>query len=195
MEAILRDLQLRLANVVRRGVIHSVVVGNPVRVRVRLGEIVSPLLPWCQTQAGANVQVSNPPAVGDAVTLLCESGELRNGRVYPGANIDAVPVPAGKDSEHVTRYGDGTEVRYDRDTHALSIILTDGGTWTIKGEGTLDGNVRITQGLQVGEDINAGGEVADKTGTMSAIRETYNDHNHHENGDGGGVTDPPENKM
>lgn len=39
------------------------------------------------------------------------------------------------------------------------------------------------------------GEISDKTSTMSAMRGTYNSHNHKENGDGGGTTDKAAQQM
>lgn len=194
MDSLLADMEKRIANMVRRGVIHSVVMGRTVMVRVSLGDLTTTLLPWCQAQASANMQVSNPPAVGDAVTVLSESGDLDNGRVYAGANIDAVPAPEGSENEHVTRYGDGTEVRYDREAHALTVTLIEGGTYTVKGDGTLDGNVTITKTLTVNEDatiqgaasvtgnIASAAEIQDKTGTVSLLREVFNAHDHNETG-------------
>lgn len=150
---------------------------------------------------------SNPYAVGDAVTVLSEAGELNNGRVFPGWNTGGLTVPEGSDSEHITRYGDGTEIRYDRAAHALTITLAEGGTYKIIGKGTLDGPVEITDTLtvqgktQINADTNVAGnigatqEISDGTGKMSGIRETYNRHDHKENGDGGGTTNPPNQKM
>lgn len=207
MEEIIRDLQKRLANMIRRGVITEVQMGSPVKVRVGFGKIISPLLPWCQTQSSKTVQVSDPPAVGDAVTVLSEAGDIRNGRVYPGDNIDAVPVPDGSDKEHITRYADGTEIRYNQEAHDLQITLAEGGTYTIKGKGTLDGPVTITKSLTVNENatvegtthsvgnLSSAAEVSDSKGSMSQVREVFDDHDHNENGDGGGVTDPPNQKM
>lgn len=39
------------------------------------------------------------------------------------------------------------------------------------------------------------GEISDKTSTMSTMRNTYNSHNHKENGDGGGTTDKAAQQM
>lgn len=201
------DLQRRLANLVRRGVIHSVRHDKVPKCRVDLGDIITTWLPLCQGFSGANRSDSNPYAVGDAVTVLSEAGELNNGRVFPGWNTGGQPVPEGSDGEHITRYGDGTEVRYDRAGHALTITLVEGGTYTIKGKGTLDGPVEITDTLtvqgvtQLNADTNVAGnlgatkEIADGTGKMSEIRETFNQHDHDENGDGGGTTNPPNQKM
>jgi len=207
MSDIAGDLQRRLANIVRRGVIHSIQTGNVPKCRVDLGEIVTAWLPLCQNFAGKNRADFNPYAVGDAVTVLSEAGELNNGRVFPGWNTGAMPVPEASDSEHVTRYGDGTEVRYDQLSHALTITLAQNGTYTIKGEGRLEGNVVITKSLTVEEDtevrgkieadgdVSSGAEVSDSKGRMSSVREIFNTHEHNENGDGGGVTDAPNQQM
>ncbi|WP_202301543.1 phage baseplate assembly protein V [Dryocola clanedunensis] len=199
------DLQRRLANLVRRGVIHSVQAGGIPKCRVDLGDIVTGWLPLCQGYSGKNRADSNPFAPGDAVTVLSEAGELNNGRVFPGWNTGALPVPEGSESEHVTRYGDGTEVRYDREGHNLTIRLVEGGTYTIIGKGTLDGPVEITDTLTVqgitqinanlivSASISASGEISDGKGKISAIRTTYNGHNHR--GDSGGNTQQPNQQM
>lgn len=205
MSEIEGDLQRRLANIVRRGVIHSVNHDGIPKCRVDLGDIVTTWLPLCQSFAGANRADSNPYAVGDAVTVLSEAGELNNGRVFPGWNTGGLPVPEGSDSEHITRYGDGTEIRYDRAAHALTITLAEGGTYKIIGKGTLDGPVEITETLtvqgvsQFNADANVAGnisatqEISDGTGKMSGIRQTFNDHDHR--GDSGGTTGKPNQKM
>lgn len=207
MEEIIRDLQQRLGNIVRRGVITEVKMGSPIMVRVNIGRITTPPLPWCQTQSSARVQVSDPPSEGDAVTIFSEAGDIRNGRVYPGTNIDAVPLPAGSEEEHVTRYADGTEIRYNQESHALAITLAEGGSYVIKGKGTLDGPVTITDSLTVNKNatiegethsagnLSSGVDVSDSKGSMSQVREVFDDHGHQENGDGGGTTEPPNQKM
>jgi len=199
MSDISGDLQRRLANLIRRGVIHSVRHEKQPKCRVDLGDIVTTWLPFCQGFSGANRSDSNPCAVGDAVTVLSEAGELNNGRVFPGWNTGAMPVPEGSDSEHITRYSDGTEIRYDREAHALTIKITAGGSYKIVGNGTLDGPVEITKTLtvhgktQVNGDIGATGDISDGTGTMGAMREVHNDHDHP--GDSGGTTGKPNQKM
>ncbi|HIF3244305.1 phage baseplate assembly protein V [Salmonella enterica] len=199
------DLRRRVANMVRRGVVSEVRMGSPVTVRVAVGNITTPFLPWIQTQSGRHMQVSNPPAPGDAVTVLSESGDLRNGQVWPGQNIDAIPVPAPSETVHAIRFDDGTSVCYDREAKALDITLAEGGKYRITGEGTLDGPVEITKTLtvrgktQIDADTNVKGnigaseDITDKTGSMRGIREIYNGHNHP--GDSGGSTGEPEQKM
>ncbi|MER1978041.1 phage baseplate assembly protein V [Pseudocitrobacter faecalis] len=198
------DLQRRLANIVRRGVIQAVQHGKIPKCRVSIGELITDWLPLCQGFSGGFRSDVNPCTVGDAVTVLSEGGDLNNGRVFPGWATGAAPVPAGSESEHITVYGDGTEVRYDREAHALTITIAEGGTYKIVGKGTLDGPVEITDTLTVqGEttinantnvkgDIGATGEISDGKGKMSGIRLTYNGHTHTETNS---VTKQPNQQM
>jgi len=109
MDEALGDLQRRLANIVRRGVIHSVKFEKITKCRVSLGEITTTWLPVCQGFAGVNRLDFNPPAVGDAVTVLSEGGDLNNGRVFPGWNTGNLPIPENEDhsDEHITQFSDG----------------------------------------------------------------------------------------
>lgn len=192
MDDISGDLQQRLANLVRRGVVHSIKIGKIPRCRVEIAELVTDWLPLCYGFSGGNRTESNYPAVGDPVTILSEAGDLRNGRVYPGGHTGKHPAPAESDSEHVTVYGDGTEIRYDREAHALTITIAENGSYTIKGTGRLDGSVQVTENLQVIGNI-LGAEVSDKKGSMSQVRTVYNGHNHR--GDSGGETGNPNQSM
>ncbi|AMH20057.1 phage baseplate assembly protein V [Hafnia paralvei] len=198
------DLQRRLANIVRRGVIHSTQHGKIPKCRVSIGELVTDWLPLCQGFSGGFRSDVNPCTVGDAVTVLSEAGDLNNGRVFPGWATGGAPVPEGSESEHITVYGDGTEVRYDREAHALTITIAAGGTYKIVGKGTLDGPVEITDTLtvqgkstmnadvSVKGNIGATGEISDGKGKMSGIRLTYNGHTHTETDS---VTKEPNQKM
>lgn len=198
------DLQRRLANIVRRGVIHSTQHGKIPKCRVSIGELVTDWLPLCQGFSGGFRSDVNPCTVGDAVTILSEGGDLNNGRVFPGWATGGAPVPEGSESEHITVYGDGTEVRYDREAHALTITIAEGGTYKIVGKGTLDGPVEITDTLTVQGvttinanttvkgNIGATGEISDGKGKMSGIRLTYNGHTHTETDS---VTKEPNQKM
>lgn len=198
------DLQRRLANIVRRGVIHSTQHGKIPKCRVSIGELVTDWLPLCQGFSGGFRSDVNPCTVGDAVTVLSEAGDLNNGRVFPGWATGGAPVPEGSESEHITVYGDGTEVRYDREAHALTITIAAGGTYKIVGKGTLDGPVEITDTLtvqgkstmnadvSVKGNIGATGEISDGKGKMSGIRLIYNGHTHTETDS---VTKEPNQKM
>lgn len=45
------------------------------------------------------------------------------------------------------------------------------------------------------QDVTAGGDISDQKSSMQALRDTFDDHDHNENGDGGGVTDAPNQQM
>ncbi|OJT41519.1 phage baseplate assembly protein V [Serratia plymuthica] len=194
MEQVLSDLQQRLSNLIRRGVIQAIQPGKIPKCRVALGDIVTTWLPVCQGFSGANRTDSNPFAVGDPVTVISEAGDLNNGRVFPGWNTGAMPVPEGSESEHITRYSDGTEIRYDRAAHALKIIIATGGSYEIVGNGTLRGPVEITEGLtvqgvsqlnsnvNVTGDLAATGKISDGKSTLDRVREIFNSHTHPETG-------------
>lgn len=202
---VLSDLQRRVANMVRRGVIHSVKHGPQPFCRVEIGENITTWLPLCQGFAGAHRSDSNPCAVGDPVTVLSESGELNNGRVFPGWNTGAMPAPEGSAAEHITRFSDGAEFRYNREAHAFKLTLPEGGTYEIIGKGTLRGPVEITDTLTVkGKtelqadtavtgDLSATGDISDGKSTLARVREIFNIHTHPD--PHGGDTDKPNNQM
>ncbi|WP_336286652.1 phage baseplate assembly protein V [Cronobacter dublinensis] len=196
MEYTLAEMWRRLNNLIRRGTVHSVQL-RPPRVRVSFGtdpvnntEHLSAWLPW-YTRADAGMQEWSVPAVGCPATVLSEGGDIRNGVVLVGMITDD-QTPAGDSAEvYATRYGNGASVAVDTAGNAMAISLPAGGTVSVDcpGGATLKGD------LKVEGNINATGEVADKTGTLQAVRETFNQHDHKENGDGGGTTNPPNQKM
>ena len=96
MSDITGDLQRRLANIVRRGVIHSVKHDGIPKCRVDLGDIITTWLPLCQSFSGANRADSNPYAVGDAVTVLSEAGDLPVQIAHGGSfgGLDAATLEA-----------------------------------------------------------------------------------------------------
>lgn len=191
-DQIIADIQRRLANIIRRGIIHSVRHEKIPVCRVKLGKNITGWLPICQAFTGANRSDSNSSAVGDVVTIICEGGDLNNGRVIAGWPTGKLPVPDGGDDEHITVYGDGTEIKYNRTQHNLKITLAGNGTYEIIGDGKLNGNVEITQKLVVQQETNinanvtvngnirATEEISDGYGRMSNIRTIYNGHTHTE---------------
>lgn len=57
------------------------------------------------------------------------------------------------------------------------------------------GNVEIKGHLHVEGDIRGDQDIEDEDGTMGEMRTIFNIHNHNENGDGGGITDEPNQQM
>lgn len=57
-------------------------------------------------------------------------------------------------------------------------------------------NLTATKQININSPmVKSNGEIQDKTSSMSAMRSTFNGHDHKENGDGGGTTNPPSQKM
>lgn len=97
------------------------------------------------------------------VVMLPMSGKARNFVIIAGRDAVAIELAEG---ETVVYNQHGVELR----------LLKD--------------KVKINTSLEVDGDIKATGDVADKTGTMQAMRQTYNGHGHAAEG-----TAPPANKM
>lgn len=97
------------------------------------------------------------------VIMLPMSGKARN-----------FVIIAGRDSISVT-LGDGETVVYNQ--HGVELRLTKD-------------KIKSNVSLEVDGDITSTGDVADMTGTMQAMRQTYNGHGHAAEG-----TAAPANKM
>ncbi|HAT8515624.1 TPA: phage baseplate assembly protein V [Vibrio vulnificus] len=121
---IVRDLQRRLANMIRRGRVHSVdFEQSPPRVKVEYEkDAVTGWLPWISGRESSQHRTDwEPLAVGEQVIILSESGELSAGVVLPSLPDATSPVPSTSPDEHVSRYEDGTTFIYNRKTHILTI--------------------------------------------------------------------------
>lgn len=191
-EAILADLQRRLNNLVRSGVVHSV-QAKPLRCRVMIGELLTDWL-RCHMPAAGDVNEARLPVEGEAVQVLCESGDLRNGVVYPGLHNDDNPSPVPEPGVHTTLYADGTFVTYNINTRALDISLAEGAVsltatpegWVFKGKVTFEDEtthkdtVTCEKTLDAQGNISTQAELSDSQGTLGSVRETYNDHDHDE---------------
>lgn len=204
----LADLARRVRNMVRKGVVHSVQMSPP-RCRVSLGvdpvtqrEHVTGWLVW-GAQADASRQEWNVPAVGSPVTILSESGDLRQGTVYPGGITDDQTPASDSPTQHITRFSNGAYFMYDSAANHYEISLPAGGTVKIIGPGgiELDADVVITktltvnQNASVGGDLAAKGDITDKdgeSGSIQDLRDMYNIHDHEYND---GTTSPPNQKV
>lgn len=176
LSQIVAELQRRLANIVRRGKVHSVQL-QPPRVRVEFTKgLVTGWLHWVHGRAG-NRRDWEPLTIGELVTVISESGELNNGVVIPGLLTDSNPAPSSNEDEHVVQYEDGTRTVYDRKAHKLTVTIAGGNaelncdTFIINADIQHSGN-QITSG-----EIVAGG-VFDSVRSMQQDRNIYNSHDH-----------------
>ncbi|MDN3611347.1 phage baseplate assembly protein V [Vibrio ostreicida] len=193
---IVRDLQRRIANMIKRGKVHSVDVSqSPPRVRVEYDQgAVTGWLPWVSGRASSQHRCDwEPLAVGEQVMILSESGELTAGVVIPAIADSASPVPSKSTDEHVSRYSDGTEIHYHRGAHKLTITMGSGGdaelncnTFFINGDIEHNGKQHSTGNIQSDRNI------IDKTRSMGADRAIFNRHVHRSPESGASTSQPDE---
>ncbi|MEZ9880532.1 phage baseplate assembly protein V [Vibrio sp. 10N.261.51.E5] len=164
---IVRDLQRRMANMIRRGRVHSVdFEQSPPRVKVEYDKgAVTGWLPWISGRESNKHRTDwEPLAIGEQVIILSESGELSAGVVLPSLPDATSPVPSTSPDEHVSRYEDGTTFTYNRKTHTLSIDvqgdanLHTTGNVTAHIEGTAD--VTVAKATTVKTDATLNVEAA-----------------------------------
>lgn len=191
----LSDLRRRVRDTVRCGVIHSVQISPP-RCRVTLGadavtgsEHVTVWLPW-YARFDEERQDWSVPAIGSAATVLSEGGDLRGGIVLAGYMTGDQSMPSDLPHQHITKFGNGATFMYDTEENLAEISLPEGGKVVVIAAGgiELQGAVKITG------DLNVTGDITDKnggSGSLGDLRDKYNTHTHNENGETGGVTDPP----
>lgn len=122
MNQALSNIDLRLANLLRYGVIAELDEANPdgPRATVDLGDVVTDWLPWFTPRAGAD-RTWWAPEPGEQVMVLSPSGELSQGTILPAINSGVNPANGGRRTLQRTTYADGTIVEYDRDAHKVTV--------------------------------------------------------------------------
>jgi len=157
----LNDLERRLANIVRLGVVDQVDY-TLARVRVKYDEhngkpVITGWLRWITERAGGDITWW-APEIGEQVKISSPGGDLSQGIVEPALYQNTIPAPANSADIHRTNYKDGSWTEYNRATHKLTITV-NGGDVVLNATGNIDaaagGNAIINAGGNV--DIDAGG--------------------------------------
>ncbi|HDI3289777.1 TPA: phage baseplate assembly protein V [Vibrio cholerae] len=145
IDYIVRDLQQRMANMIRRGRVHSVDFSlEPPRVRVEYEpDVQTDWLPFISGRASQEKTEWEPLAIGEQVIIFSEGGSLSCGIVVPALHDSKNSVPSRSPDEHVTRYQDGTTFTYSRKTHTLSIDVQGDVNFHVTGNVTsyIEGNM------------------------------------------------------
>ena len=170
---VLEDLERRLSNLLRIGVIKNNGDEPNDRVRVKIGHNHTAPLRWLTHRAG-NDRDWWKPEEGEQVLVLSPSGDLAQGVVLPALYKEGFLPPSTDPNKRATVYGDGAMVEYDRTTHHLKAILPEGATTEL----TSTGGIRVNGDLLVDGNIKSTKDITDKTRSMAADREIYNDHDH-----------------
>ncbi len=181
IEYILRDLQRRLSNMIRRGCIHSVdFKKTPPRVRVEYSKgAVTAWLPFVSNRASSECSTWDPLSVGERVVIFSESGDLNCGMVISALNCSDNPAPSSDPYVHVTRYSDGTQIDYNRKSHKLNVSIGSGGDIEINAKTMIiNANIEHHGNQKTDGNIKASGDVSDKIRSMSDDRDIFNEHQH-----------------
>lgn len=207
-----KSLQAMFGRIVQVGEVVSVGSGRRVSVKFpALGGTVLSLQMGTRRAMGVNTVHSYSP--GEQVwCLLNPVGDVNSGVVLCASYNDADTAWTDSGDIDGVRYPDGTFFTYDQASKTFSLSLLDGSVSVVltqtginfKGKATFedpaefkqavtcDSTLDATGNISSKADIGAGGELSDKTGTMSSVRETYNDHDHEYDD---GTTEKPNQEM
>ena len=182
LNRLLTNIKSRVLLMVGRGVLKAVADDAAVQVcqaALLDGELKSGI------ERAQNYGLTSVPPVGSVATLLFVGGDRSNGIVISAESrkFRLKGLQAGE----VALYTDeGDEIRLKRG-HEIAVKTSK---FVINAaEIDLNGAVKVAQTLEVAGNIMGKGEVADKTGNLTAIRSTYNGHTH--TGNAGAPTSPP----
>ncbi|WP_349967036.1 phage baseplate assembly protein V [Wolbachia endosymbiont of Armadillidium arcangelii] len=117
------ELQRKLANIVRIGVVKEVDY-EKAKVRVKIGELLTDWLPWITSKAGKDRNWS-PPDIDEQVVILSPLGELSLGVVLPGIYQQKYAALENKKEINSVKFQDGTKFTYDKEKHHLEIEVVD----------------------------------------------------------------------
>lgn len=161
----LADLERRLANLVRFGVVEQLDEAG-VMVRVRSGGILTDWLRWRTNRAGPDSDWW-PLEPGEQVILLAPDGELNQAVVIGSLNQNSFPAPGDRKTLHRITYADGAIKEYDRAASTDRVTYPDG---TVIEYDASAGQYSLTfsGGTTIEVDANAGDVLADITGSLTA---------------------------
>jgi phage baseplate assembly protein V len=143
-------------------------------VKVDDGELTTDWIPWV-SPAWGQVKVWSVPSIGTQCVLVVPDQNWEHAVALGGI----VRESGGTAQEHYLDFGDGTTLRYNSTSKALTVQNATG-TLTIECPNiTLQGNVNISGNL-------VANTVADATGSIASMRSQYNSHTH-----AGGATATP----
>lgn len=164
------DMQRRLANVVRVGVVASVDLPAS-RCRVTIGEIQTAPLPFITCKAGED-RTWHPPEVGEQVIVLAPSGELAAGFVLGGVYTTSHPAPSTSPDVAKMLFKDGSTATYDRALHTLTLDLPPSGSSlsvTVNGNATISATGNALVEADGNATVSAGSVARLEAGTQATI--------------------------
>lgn len=192
----LSDIERRLANLVRIGVIDQVNEGER-QIRVRSGGTLTAWLPW-PADVGRNFVRWRPLRAGQQVILVSPSGDLAQAVVAGMLYTGAIGAPESSPDLDVVRFEDGTVLRYDSATSKLQIecvgdvqIQCVNAELTATAATVTAGTIDITATTTHVGDVNVTGTVTVTGGDVIADGKSLKTHVHGGVSPGGATTTAP----
>jgi len=164
------DVQRRLSNLVRVGVVESVDLPNA-RCRVTIGELLTAPLPFLTAKAGPD-KTWHPPEVGEQVIVLAPSGELTAGFVLGGVYTTSNPPPSSSPDVSKMVFSDGSSATYDRALHSLTLDLPTSGSSlvvNVNGNATISATGNALVEADGNATVSAGAVARLEAGTQAVI--------------------------
>jgi phage baseplate assembly protein gpV len=161
----LSDIERRLANVIRFGVVDQLDETGAL-VRVRSGGVLTDWLRWRTNRAGPDLDwwALEP---GEQVILLAPNGELNQAVVIGSINQLAYPAPGNRKTLHRVKYADGTTKDYDRAASIDRATYPDG--TVIEYDATVGKySLQFSGGTSIEVEAASGNVLADITGNVDA---------------------------
>lgn len=158
------DTQRLIGDLIREGAVVSVDL-DAGTARVQFAEeLTTGDIPWLALRAGST-RTWSPPTIGEQVVVLAPEADTARGIIIGSLSSDAHSHPAN-DGSTLTEYADGARIGYDPGAHALTAILPGsatvcidaGGGLTLRGDVTVDGDIRSTGTITGDADVIGAGK-------------------------------------
>ena len=175
----INDLQRRVANMIRLGVVGKL-VGNAATVAIEGDDGTQNTTdprPWLTGRAGPDADW-HAPEPGEQVVLLSPDGNMAQGVILPALYSTLFPAPADSADVWRKKFKDGTFIEYDRASHKLTVnvgsgtvlVVADAATVDAK-ETTMTGNATVEKNLVVNgvSSLNGGAKVKPGEGGGAAV--------------------------
>jgi phage baseplate assembly protein V len=116
------DMERRLANMIRYGKIIEI-DHDTKKVRIKSGEIETDWIRWSAGRSNSRKRQWDPPTIGEQVTMLAPTGDLRQAHVIPGMYQSDYDAPSASPNKDHATYSDGAVIEYDVADHRLTANL------------------------------------------------------------------------
>lgn len=181
----LESLERAVANMVRVGVVKSVQSDKAV---VTIGGNETAPIPWMVARANGTREWS-APAIGEQVVVLAPGGVIEDAFIGGALYQDKFAALSSNQNKHIQRYANGATIEHDDNSGDLTFNMlgnitfkTPLGVFTIAPSGITNTTPMVSNSGEVTSvgNMTSAAEMSDHKGSMSSMRDIYNNHTHTE---------------